>query len=154
VHLGNTDLGCVFDQERGQGPQGRVGAADAARPQDAAQELGLADVADATEQPGGAGQADAVQGLQPVLATTATLRASTGSVLRGFRSSGRRSGAAVRTQAPRPAGGLTRRYVLDSVLIIRWVRDVRMFVAHEDTEHSKCRTLELAYARVGAVRPL
>jgi hypothetical protein len=49
---------------------------------------------------------------------------------------------------------LTRRYVLDSVLIIRWVRDVRRFVAHEDTEHNQCRTLELAYVRVGAVRPL
>jgi hypothetical protein len=50
--------------------------------------------------------------------------------------------------------GLTPRYVLDSVLIIRWLRDVRMSVAHEDTEHSKCRTLEFTYPRVGSLRPL
>jgi hypothetical protein len=29
-----------------------------------------------------------------------------------------------------------------------------MFVAHEDTEHSKGRTLEFTYPRVGTVRPL
>jgi hypothetical protein len=54
-------------------------------------------------------------------------------------------------ELPRSTGGLTRRYVLDSVLIIRWVRDVHMFVAHEDTELSKSRTLEFTYARVGTV---
>jgi len=40
------------------------------------------------------------------------------------------------------------------VLIIYWVGDVRMVVAQEDTEHSRCRTVEHAFARVGAVRPL
>jgi hypothetical protein len=40
--------------------------------------------------------------------------------------------------------------VLDSVLIIRWVGDVRMFVAPEDTEHGKSPTLEFTHPRVGA----
>jgi hypothetical protein len=40
--------------------------------------------------------------------------------------------------------------VLDSVLIIRRVGDVRMFVAQEGTVHDKSRTLEFTHPRVGA----
>jgi hypothetical protein len=119
-------------------------------------EVGPADVADVTVQPGGAGRADAVPGLQP--AAGARDHGDAKSVDRISLARLPLVRAAIWCSSSDASstiyGGLTRRYVLASVLIIRWVRDVRMFVGYEDTEHSKCRTLDLAYARFGTVRPL